>query len=407
MKATLLALLASVFAGVGGAADFRVAGAVVNAVTSQPVAGARLTLISTTRSDLRVSTISGDDGHFAFAGLPQGRYWLSGERRGLLPGGRPEALRIDAATDNGSLILGLHPPAAISGRIIDDAGEPVAQAQVELITSRGVFASQQTSDTGAYRFGMLPPGSYYLAVSGSPWYSKLSESLGDSAPSSMTHVGHGIRYYPDVADPMRAEPLVLEDGQEVTANFTLLPVPAVSVQVQCGQFEDLTKRYSLTAVGLAGSAVKVREGAATGDSYRFWGVPPGHYVLRAEAADAGRTWFGTGDLEVGAEDTEVSVSLREAPSLKGTVTLEPSVSAPVPALILRDETGDIRTLAVGPEGRFSIAVIPPGRYHLALETDDRAYIKAWSVEGGQRENDLLLIWPGASVLVRLSIGTTE
>ena len=143
--------------------------------------------------------------------------------------------------------------------MVDDAGDPVAGARVELIRSKIVDGHRelaedsfkQADDTGAYRFSSLPAGSYFLAVSAVPWYTKFNASLGDPAPASMTHAGYAVRYYPNVGDAGVAEPLALAAGQEAAANFALFPVPAASVFVHCEAGEDLAKHYTLLAAGLA------------------------------------------------------------------------------------------------------------------------------------------------------------
>ena len=414
LLARLTVLLA---AGAQSSGGYRIAGVVVNAVGGQPVAGAHVTLAPVARHDQQASAVTGDDGRFAFTGLPAGKYELAGQRRGLLPwsygqhADRAGAIVTGAGQDTENVVLRLPPPAIVSGKVVDDAGEPVAQALVELIGSRIIdgrrrltaVSSKRTDDTGEYRFSALPAGSYYLVVSGVPWYTKFNETLGDSAPRGMTHAGYGIRYYPDAADPGAAEPLVLKAGQEAAANFTLLSVPAVSVQVHCEPGESLTKQYTLTAGGFPGNPVRIRQGSETGDLYNLWGVPPGHYTLRAEAADARRNWYGTSEFDVATADTEVSVTLHEAATLSGSVVLEGGGSLPPQAsVLLHDETGRSQSLEIGAGGRFSTPAIPPGRYRVSLGGADDYYLKNWTAEGGRREGEMLGISAGATVRLTLA-----
>jgi uncharacterized protein (DUF2141 family) len=376
-----------------------------------------VTLAPVASHDQQASAVTGDDGRFAFTGLPPGKYELAGRRRGLLPlsygqrAGRAGAIVAGPDQDTENVVLRLPPPATISGKVVDDAGEPVAQALVELIGSRIIdgrrrltaVASKRTDETGEYRFSTLPAGSYYLAASGVPWYTKFNETLGDSAPRGMTHAGYGIRYYPDAVDPGAAEPLVLKAGQEATANFTLLAVPAVSVQVHCETGESLTKQYTLTSAGFPGNPVRIRQGKETGDLYNFWGVPPGHYTLRAEATDDRRTWYGTSEFDVAAADTEVSVTLHEAPSLSGSVVLEGGGSLPPQlSVLLHDETGRSQPVEMGAGGRFSSPAIPPGRYRVSLGGAEGYHLKNWSTDAGRREGEILEIPAAATVRLTLS-----
>jgi hypothetical protein len=222
----------------------------------------------------------------------------------------------------------------------------------------------------------------------------------------MTHAGYGIRYYPNAADPAAAEPLILKAGQEAEANFTLLPVPAVTVEVDCEQFENLTKHYALTMAGLSGNQVHVRNGIETGDLFHFWSVTPGHYTLQAEATDGRSTWYASNELDVAAADIEIDVALHTAPSLSGTIVAESGGSLPRQlTLQLRDAAGQVLSVAMGTDGRFSMAAIPPGRYHVAFAGADDYDLRNWSAEGGRREGELLDIPAGAAV--RLSVNAAK
>jgi Carboxypeptidase regulatory-like domain len=351
-----------------------------------------------------VSAVTGDTGRFAFAGLPPGKYDLTGQRRGLLAASWPGAIVTGPGQDTENIVLRLSPPAIISGKVVDDAGEPVGQALVQLFGSRIVDGRRQlieeavkrTGDTGEYRFSALPPGSYYLVVSGVPWYTKFNETHGEEAPRAMTHAGYGIRYYPNATDPAAAEPLVLKAGQEAAANFTLLPVPAVSVFVHCEQDESLTKQYTLTAAGLLGKPVNVRQGSETGDLYNLWGILPGHYTLRAEATDGSHTWHGATELDIAGSDADVDVTLHEAPSLSGMVVVQGGGHLPAQlTVLLSNETGRSVALAMGADGRFSTPAIPPGRYRVSIGGADDYYLR--------HEGELLDIQPGAAVRLSLPI----
>ena len=134
MTALWLAALLAVAAQASG--GYRVAGEVLNSASGQPVPGARVTLVPADRGGPGASAVTGDDGRFSFTGLPEGKYDLSGQRRGLLPSHRMGAIVTGPGQDTSSIVLRLPPPAVISGKVVDDAGDPVADAQVELLGSR-------------------------------------------------------------------------------------------------------------------------------------------------------------------------------------------------------------------------------------------------------------------------------
>ena len=401
----------------GAPAGYRVAGVVVNVTSHQPVSGARVTIAPVEHPDLRLAFVTGSDGRFVFLGIPQGRYELLGQRRGLLPqscdprANLARSIVTGPGKPTGSIVFALCSPGAISGKVADDAGEPVEHALVELLDSRIVdgrrrvstLAVKRTTDTGEFRFSSLPAGAYYLAVSGSPWYTKFAQTHGDDAPRSMTHVGYAIQYHSNVNDPAAAEPLILKAGQEVTANFTMLTVPAAGVHVHVDGGEGLSKRFTLTTAGLSGNRVVMREGTESGDLFNFWGVPPGHYILFAQASDAEHARYARQEIDVGDTDTDVSTTLLEAPSLTGMLEVEGSGSLPAKlSIVLVDlESGGRLPLQIGADGKFSMPAIPPQRVRLALAGEDEYYLKKWSVEGARREGETLDLREGSAVRLKV------
>lgn len=410
-------LLSGLLAAAPQASSYRVAGTVVNAVTSQPVTAARVTLAPIEHRDQRLAYVTGADGRFVFAGLPAGKYELSGQGRGLLPASYDQHASLTSSVAAGpgqetdALVLRLEPPGSISGKVVDDIGEPVEHATVELLRSRVVTGHRrlthydfgQTDDRGEYRFSSVPAGTYYLAASGYPWYTKLNGTLGDAPPAAITHTGYGIRYHPNVSDPAAAEPLLLKAGQEATADFALNPVPAASVHVHFENGQGFAKRMTLTAAGLAGNQVSVRQGKESEDFYNFWGIPPGHYVLKSLVLEGGRTLFAKNEIDVAAADMDVRVTLLEAPSLTGTLVLDGGGSLPpgLGVLLYDDEAGRTMASPVGADGKFAFPAAPPQRCQVSLTRADDIYLKSWSAEGARRDGELLDIAEGATVRLKL------
>lgn len=375
------------------AESYRIAGMIANAVTAQPVSGARVTLTPNGHQDAAATGLSGEDGSFEFTGLGRGSYTLAGAKRGLLSAS--SVIVSGPGLDTESILLRLQPPGILSGKVVDDAGEPVAGALVELLGSRIVDGRrrlmhesvQHSDDTGAYRFAALAPGLYYVTVSGVPWYAKFNETMGDAAPPSMTRAGYGMA---------ASEPLALQAGQESVTNFSLLPVQAAPVYVHCEAGEDLTKEYTVTTSGVEGSPVIVRQGSGTGDLFNLRAVPPGHYSLRVEAADGDRSWYGLSEFDAAGAELDVDVTLRAAPALSGAVVADGAGLPPRMSVILGDESGSAITIPVAADGRFSNPAIRPGRYHVSIAGGDDYHLR-------DRKDETLNVASGSAVRVRLAI----
>lgn len=163
---------------------YRIAGIAVSKIDAHPLARARITVTDTKDSKKSESFITAEDGRFAFTGVPAGKYSLSGEKREFITGAYDQhdeyatAIVTGAGLDTEHLTLRLAPNAIITGKILDEAGEPVRHANVTLYKddhSQGVdqirqFRGATTDDLGEYELTPLPPGTYFLSASAKPWY---------------------------------------------------------------------------------------------------------------------------------------------------------------------------------------------------------------------------------------------
>ena len=127
-------------------------GTVTNAVSGEPL---RRTLVYLRRLDaspsvtnVQVSKTSYTDatGRFAFEGITPGKYRLSAERSGFITAnygqrtatGSGTLMTIDAGqkVTNGSMRLTPH--GVITGRVLDEEGEPVVSANVQVLRQQNV-----------------------------------------------------------------------------------------------------------------------------------------------------------------------------------------------------------------------------------------------------------------------------
>jgi hypothetical protein len=177
------------------------------------LARARVSLVNAQTNELAVSappgTIDGS-GHFTFAGLIPGQYWLSATGlpapwalKSAMVGGRdvldrPIDVQPDANLSDVTLVLSDR-PSELSGTLLDNAGVSAPDYFVVVFSadkkdwlpkSRRIQAVRPRTD-GHYTFTNLPAGEYRLAVvtdvEPNEWYdASFLETLAASSPIALT-----------------------------------------------------------------------------------------------------------------------------------------------------------------------------------------------------------------------------
>jgi hypothetical protein len=398
------------------AADlYRVSGVVVDAETGAPHPRARLAVIPTGTKVVVARQITGADGLFSFD-LPQGKYNLrSGDSDNPQVYGRTtpdvmlgSSLIVGPGQDNSKLIFRWIPLGAISGRIVDDAGEPVESALVQLVRSsivggRRVTATaawSRSDDRGEYRFGPLPGATYYLAVTATPWYASphLVPQLANPT------VAYATVYYPNSSELAGAAPLVLKSGTEVRADFTLRTVPGATVTVDLESPQPITGNLGLVADGIGASDGFERQESFTGGRQRLEAVPPGRYQVRL-AGTSGETPVGARcTIDVSGSDIDVKLSPKPYPSVAGTVRLKNPGAKPkgsILASLVSEETGSAISTAVRADGAFLFPSVAPRKYRLAIHGTDGYFASDVHVDGAPYNNGVLELTEGQAVTVRM------
>ena len=372
-------------------ATYRITGTVVNAATGEPVRRATVAAISSSDQQAVASVETGSDGQFALEGLAAAKYDLVAFRRGFLLSlyDQHELFNTAIVTGEGQqtegLILRMTPVASLHGVVTGDGGDPVENAKVLLFlkphghNSRARImqkAETTTDDTGAYDFGDLAPGEYFLAVTAKPWYAlhhSASRQRPVSDPSAALDVAYPVTYFDSTTDEASATSIVLAAGSHEEANINLRAIPALRLTVESpiGQYGSEAGAELYQAV--FGTVIsedhwRTLSGSQTG-KVEFTGVAPGHYELTQgyppRIADLDATASQQVDPNLGKPAANVSATLRSSSG----AALPDKVSLSLESLDTAH--GQVPHSVFSINGEFTFESIRQGNYEFTASTSDK------------------------------------
>jgi hypothetical protein len=205
----------------------KIIGRVVSSDTGAPIRRALINLNSRDANFNRVVATDGE-GRYELTSLPAGRYRLTVNKAGFVAleygqarpfeAGKPLDLTAGQVLDK--IDFSLPRGSAITGRITDEFGDPVTDAQVQAFRYQFVNGERQlvdagrmaqTDDLGAYRIFGLMPGDYIVRAS-------MRSNLPPGPRNAETEpTGYPGTYFPGVSDVSQAQTVTATIGQEVSS----------------------------------------------------------------------------------------------------------------------------------------------------------------------------------------------
>ncbi|HVZ23875.1 MAG TPA: carboxypeptidase-like regulatory domain-containing protein [Vicinamibacterales bacterium] len=264
--------------------------ATVRTTVQQVVAGGR-------RRTTTKSVPTNDDGAYEFDELPAGDYRITASKPGFRtaafgqrsPTDRGQPVVVTAGQTRSQIDLVLPRFSAVTGRIVDDFGDPVEGVTVRasrlrfeagrrrLIGVNGT-AMQATDDQGRYRLYGMPPGQYII-----------SAEIGQvsALPAAGDLSGFAPTYFPGTTNPADARLVAVPQSEEVPAvDLALVPQPTARITGRRigPDGEPLGGTLVLVSSARSGAIVTTPTGARIQDDGRFEfpNVAPGEYVIQAD-----------------------------------------------------------------------------------------------------------------------------
>ena len=420
---------------------YTVSGTVTSALDNHPIQRATVELLATETYNV-VQTVTADElGHFTFSAVPKGAFALRGETPGFLQslfqqhGAFSTAVVTGASVPTQGLTLALQPLGRISGTVTDEFSEPVRNATVHLYRrddsagdNRLVSTGQlQTDDLGHYELARLAPGTYFVAVTASPWYA--IHPGGATLPPLMTvvpyrdptlDVAYPVTYFPAGYDAAHAAPLEVQ-GNQVRADIQLTPVPAVSLTFPRDTAAPNSPMPQLEASVFGHPTFAPMQSQQTPDGIVISGLAPGDYTLHTNitvpipGSQGFRYQPGPSTPLHLTRDAPAALPL---PSSSGVATVHITVrssdgEALPPSLQVRlmraDNSTDLQPRPTGPPARphqFDLES-DPGDFFLALAGAPAFFIREVSIAGKSLPSNDLHLAPGDSLtgVVTVSRGT--
>jgi len=391
-----------------------VSGTVTNSLTGEPILRAHVMVSclpdGPPRDRQAYGALTNEKGKFSVTGLPPGNCAVNAERMGFVTNMTGASYPLASGAHKEDFKLTLTPTGAITGRVLDSAGEPSQGIQVSADGPRGNAAGVATDDKGQFRLGGLRPGKYRVkAVPQTLPFPPEIRSDGS------TEIHDSATYFPDSLSAKTAQRVEVKAGADVSAvDIRLVRTPIIEAS---GRVTGLPAGFKnvMVSVEPAGQGASVN---ANG-TFTLWRLDPGKYTLVANSYSGQSSLMSAPlDIEIAGANLE-HLELRMIPpfDIAGHMSFEdeqarepakppaqpgqkaPPAPPPEPRRVelhpLQQQTGQSASAVIGADDSFTLQKVQPGRYRVAINWGS-GYVKSLRAGDTESEGDILDVRNGSA-----------
>jgi Carboxypeptidase regulatory-like domain len=366
---------------------------VVLSTSGDPVRKARVILRAHDEAAFSYTSDSDANGRFVIQDVLPGVYSISADRQGFMPdqdgapGAPAQNFKVEAGQSVNDLKIKLVPLAVITGRVLDDDGDPVRGARVEAMAytyqtgKKQLKSLEQTSanDKGEFRLFGLHPGAIYIRGS--------SFSRGRFPPAMLATGSFTPTYFPNTTDAAHASPIDLAAGAQLSGiDIRLRRENHYSVR---GKLPEVLKQE----VSHRMLQIRPRDGSGGGsglrqdeETFEFLDVRPGSYVITGDIVSNDKRSVVRQEVDVVNADVEgVTLNFVAPVSVSGSLRVEGVSPHPLEKMRVSLES-DLQGqfgVEVKPDGSFAIPEIAPDAYKITIGAQPGTYVK--SIRFGDEE----------------------
>jgi 5-hydroxyisourate hydrolase-like protein (transthyretin family) len=331
-----------------------VSGRVVSAADGAPLRSVRVGLIQANerKHPLVYATATDNEGRFEIKQIEAGRYEFFASHAGYLEQHYQAkssnevgaVLSLTSGQEVSDVLFRLVRAAVITGKVVDDRGEPMVGVTVSLLRrpmaeeledagprtrKQEMFSASVgvTDDRGEYRIFGLKPGEYYVKAAetadppiagpvemGSDW--TLLHELGSR---------YAPLYYPGLLQMDQAQAVTLGAGEEAQADFAMRRIKLVEVSGRVIGVDGSPATHAfanLSVPNVNDWGGELGTGVDSKGEFSIKGVPPGSYILSVRQNEEGQHYSAHQRVEVGEENIDsIVIAIGRGAKLHGRVTV--------------------------------------------------------------------------------------